>query len=200
LLAVDPFLKSREKIPIKGSGFRRTKWKSYEILQSSMEDSTMTFTRDQILEAATYCTTITAVAQRLGCCGAKLSGGTASRLRAICPELDERLKANKEKGSSTVCPVLEKPSPAGVAVEDNPYRPGSTYACIYAVGSTGYMTKAELIAKVATITQKSHRSISFSLCVLCNQNHSSNLKRSTALRDDATGTIKLIALSRPSTK
>ena len=67
-----------------------------------------TFTRDQILEAASTCTTITAVAQRLGCCGTKLSGGTAKRLRAIAPELDELLLSNRA-GSSTVCVAKVEP-------------------------------------------------------------------------------------------
>lgn len=156
-----------------------------------------TYTKDQILEAASTCTAITAVAQRLGCCGTKLSGGTAARLRAIVPELDELLRSNKASaGSSTVCATIEKPASAVVTVEDNPYRPGSTYATIFAIGSTGYMTRAQLIEKVSKITNKSPRLIGFSLCVICSRSHSSNLGRSTALRDDKNGTIKLISLSR----
>ena len=86
-----------------------------------------TYTKDQILEASTNCTTITALAQRLGCCGSKLSGGTATMLRTICPELEGILRGNKV-GTSTVCPDEGKHSPNDPDEVENPYRQGSVYA------------------------------------------------------------------------
>jgi hypothetical protein len=152
-----------------------------------------TFTRDQILEAATNCTTITALAQRLGCCGNKLSGATAKRLRAIAPELDELLRSNKAKGSSTVC-AANVPSNVPDA-PDNPYRPRSVYHQIYHEASKGFQSKAAIIEKVAALTAKSSRCIGFSLEVLCRKGHSSN-HGSMALRDEDGKRIKLIAVSR----
>ena len=154
-----------------------------------------TYTRDQILEAASTCTNITALAQRLGCCGSKLSGGTAKRLRAICPELEGILRGNKE-GTSTVCPAEGKLSPNDIPDDENPYRAGSVYHQIYRDGSKTFQTKADLIAKVSSITGKSPKCIGYSLEVLCRKSHSSNQGRSTALRDDEAKTIKLISLSK----
>ena len=155
-----------------------------------------TFTKDQILAAATNCTTITALAQRLGCCGSKLSGGTATMLRTICPELEGILRGNKE-GTSTVCAAKEgKLSPNDFPDDsENPYRQGSVYALIFKVGSVGYMTKAEIIDKVAAITGKPAKCIGYSLEVLCRKGHSSN-HGSMALRNEDGKRIKLIAVSR----
>ena len=86
---------------------------------------------------------------------------------------------------------MSPPSP------DNPYRPGSTYATIFAEGSKRFMAKAELIAKVADMTSRPDRSIGFSLSVLCHKAHSSNNGRSMALKED--GKIKLVALKRKPT-
>jgi hypothetical protein len=142
-----------------------------------------TFTKDQILEASSNCTTISAVARRLGCCQKKLSGGTAKMLRSLCPELEGILRGNKE-GTSTVCPAEGKLSPNDIPDEvENPYRAGSTYAVIFKVGSTGYMTKAEIIDKVAAITGKPAKCIGYSLEVLCRKGHSSN-HGSMALRNE----------------
>jgi len=156
-----------------------------------------TYTREQILAAASNCTTISAVARRLGCCKSKLSGNTAKMLRSLCPEMEGILKGNKE-GTSTESPMttLRKLSPNDFP-DENPYRAGSTYALIFKIGSTGYMTKAELIEKVASTTEKSPKCISFSLEVLCRRGHSSN-HGSMALRDQDGKKIKLIAVSRKS--
>jgi len=154
-----------------------------------------TYTKEMIKQAAQGCTTITQVARRLGCCGSKLSGGTANMLRTICPELEGILRGNKE-GTSTICPAEGKLFPNDPDEVDNPYRQGSVYALIFKVGSTGgYMTKAAIVEKVAALTGKSTKCIGFSLEVLCRKGHSSN-HGSMALRDEDGKKIKLIAVSR----
>jgi len=157
-----------------------------------------TYTREMILAAASNCTTISAVARKLNCCGSKLSGNTATMLRTICPELEGILRGNKE-GTSTICPVktLRKLSPNDVPDDsENPYRVGSTYNLLFREGSKIFIAKKELIEKVAALTGKNPKCIAYSLSVLCHKSHSSNLGRSTALRDDKEGTIILIPLSR----
>ena len=78
----------------------------------------------------------------------------------------------------------------------NPYRAGSVYEVVFREGSQRFQSKAELIGTVVSLTGKSAKCIGYSLEVLCRKSHSSNLGRSTALRDDKTGTFKLISLSK----
>jgi hypothetical protein len=157
------------------------------------------FSRKDVLNNVIGVSTISEVARRMGLCRGKIDGRTIKTIRAIVPEIDELLKSSKAKGSSTVCDgkTFEKLSSNVPDVSDNPYRQGSVYELIYHEGSQRFQTKKELIAKAAAITGKSPKCIGYSLEVLCRKSHSSNLGRSTALRDDVAGTIKLISLSKP---
>lgn len=155
-------------------------------------------TKEQVQEATKGATSISDVARKLGLCKGKLDGKTSKHLRGLVPELDDILKSNKEKSPT----VSTEPTPFGSGnispnekpVEENPYRPGSVYAVIYDIGSKGFQTKQDIIAKASALTGKSPKCISFSLTVLTNKKHSSNGGRSTVLLED--GKMKLIALRR----
>jgi len=78
---------------------------------------------------------------------------------------------------------------------DNPYRAGTMYATLFELGSQNYIAKDALIAKVAEITKKPLRSVSFGFDVLKARNHKSNSGRSALLVDDA-GLVKFVALKK----
>src|SRR5437879_6072552 len=77
---------------------------------------------------------------------------------------------------------------------DCPYKVGTLYGTLFTEGNQDYISKAELIKKVAEITGKPIRSVEFAYQVLKSPGHRSNKGRSTELTEG--DKVKLIA-NRP---
>lgn len=153
--------------------------------------NTQQITSGQVLEAAQNSTSITQVAKQLGCCGSKLSGGTAKKLRTLAPELDGILKANRDNNP----PVKFGKHFQIKGAIPNPYSRG-LYQELFRQGSRSYQLKKDLIASVAQTTGKKIRCVEFAYAVLSSRNgkHSSNNGKSTALIEN--GLVKLIPIKR----
>jgi hypothetical protein len=74
---------------------------------------------------------------------------------------------------------------------DYPFRPGTLYATLFVEGNKDYISKDELIARVAELTKKSEKVVNFAFQVLKSQKHRSNKGRNTLLEEN--GKVKLIA-------
>jgi hypothetical protein len=74
---------------------------------------------------------------------------------------------------------------------DCPYRPGTLYGTLFTEGNRDYITKEELIKRVAELTGKSEKVVNFAFQVLKSPSHRSNKKRSTIIEEN--GKVKLIA-------
>ena len=88
------------------------------------------------------------------------------------------------------------PKPMDVAANpDCPYRVGTLYAALFVEGNRDYVSKDELIKRVAEMTGKPIRSVEFGYQVLKSKSHRSNGGRSMELTEG--DKIKLIALKKP---
>ena len=91
-----------------------------------------------------------------------------------------------------------KPTNAAAQNPDCPYRVGTLYAALFVEGNKDYVSKDELIRKVAEMTKKSEKVVNFAFRVLKSPKRRSNKKRSTIIEEN--GKIKLIAIRKPSTE
>src|SRR5258708_1774419 len=77
----------------------------------------------------------------------------------------------------------EKPTLAEPPVTNCPYRPGTLYATLFTEGNREYISKTDLIKKVAELTGKSEKVVTFAYQVLKSPSHRSNKKRSRELTE-----------------
>jgi hypothetical protein len=68
------------------------------------------------------------------------------------------------------------------------------YETLFTEGNRGYITKDELIRKVAKMTGKPEKVVGYAYQVLKNPNHPSNMGRTTALNE--ADKVKLIPVSK----
>jgi hypothetical protein len=107
--------------------------------------------------------------------------------------------ARKSKGAKKSS-KQRQPKLAGKPVEtqppqsDCPYRPGTLYGTLFVEGNKDYVTKGDLIKKVAELTGKSEKLVAFAYQVLKSKTHRSNKNRSTEIQEG--DKIKLIAIRR----
>ena len=154
----------------------------------------MDITADHVRQAAERTTSISQLARALGIKEKKVSGRTGRRLRALLPNLDEILKANREAVKTSTGSAKRKPLKAE-SPSANPYREGSSYYVLFQEGSKQFWDKSELLERASRMTGKSQRVLAFALAVIANPNQQSNQSRSKASRDDR-GRIRLVALKQ----
>ena len=87
-----------------------------------------------------------------------------------------------------------KPANAAVPNPDCPYRAGTLYAALFVAGNADYVSKDELIRKVADTTGKSEKVVNFAFQVLKSPKHRSNKNRSTELTEG--DKVKLIPIRK----
>lgn len=153
-------------------------------------------TIEQILEAAKGARSVTDVARRLGLCGATMSGYTGPRLRTLVPELEDIVRANRERIRTFTQPKwmdLERISPKEAA-EVCPYRRG-LYRLLFIESNVAFHDLDLLVQKLVAMGQK-ESAVRYAWAVLKNPNHRSNGKRSTALAEGSK--VKLVALKKKS--
>jgi hypothetical protein len=150
-------------------------------------------TADEVRQAATGATTVSQVGRLLGLCTTTLAGRTGRMLRALVPELDGLVKANRPPKVPRPPRPARARAPFCREVRGNPYREGSMYHTLFREGNAKSWEKPDLVARVSRLTKKSTRCITFALAVLGNPHQRSNLGRSCFLRDGK-GRVQLIAL------
>jgi hypothetical protein len=91
-----------------------------------------------------------------------------------------------------------KPSNAAAPNPDCPYRSSSLYGVLFAEANRDYVSKDELLKRVAEKTGKPIRSVEFAYQVLKSKSHKSNGGRSCELQED--GKVKLICIQKPRTE
>jgi len=121
-------------------------------------------TKEAVLKALdSGAASISQVAKALGFKGS-VGSATTKKIRAACPGIEKRLKANKGAGKA------KKPKTYS-RHETNPYREGSAYAAAYdvlaAAGERG-IRRADLVKEVARLTGKPERNASVSGSALDN--------------------------------
>ena len=104
-----------------------------------------------------------------------------------------RISARKAKRKSPTKPT-RKPNQHPTAQPDCPYRAGTLYASLFTEGNRDYVSKDELIRKVADTTGKSEKVVNFAFQVLKSPKPRSNKNRSTVIEED--GKIKLIPIRK----
>jgi hypothetical protein len=77
---------------------------------------------------------------------------------------------------------------------DRPHRVGTLYASLFTEGNRDYVSKDELIRKVAELTGKSEKVVNFAFQVLKSPKPRSNKNRSTMLTEG--DKVKLIAIRK----
>ncbi|MGD0058653.1 MAG: hypothetical protein ABSD58_04465 [Verrucomicrobiia bacterium] len=87
-----------------------------------------------------------------------------------------------------------KPAIAVAPNPDCPYRGNTLYGTLFIEGNRAYVSKDELIERVADLTGKSEKVVGFAFQVLKSPSHRSNKNRSTVIEED--GRIKLIAIRK----
>jgi len=87
-----------------------------------------------------------------------------------------------------------KPAIAAAPNPDCPYRVGTLYASLFIEANRDYVSKGELIKRVAEMTGKSEKVVSFAYQVLKSKTHRSNKNRSTELTEG--DKVKLIAIRK----
>lgn len=96
----------------------------------------------------------------------------------------------KQRHPKPVQPVSEiQPSQP-----DCPYRPGTLYSSLFIEANRDYVSKDELIKRVAEMTGKSEKVVGFAYSVLKSPKHRSNKNRSTELTEG--DKVKLIAIRK----
>jgi hypothetical protein len=104
-----------------------------------------------------------------------------------------RISARKAKRKSPTKPT-RKPNQHPIAQADCPYRAGTLYGALFIEGNKDYISKDELIRKVADTTGKSEKVVNFAFQVLKSPKPRSNKNRSTVIEED--GKIKLIPIRK----
>ena len=87
-----------------------------------------------------------------------------------------------------------KPTNAVAPNPDCPYRVGTLYAALFVEANRDYVSKDELIKRVAETTGKSEKVVNFAYQVLKSPKHRSNKNRSTELTEG--DKIKLIPIRK----
>ena len=87
-----------------------------------------------------------------------------------------------------------EPTNAVAPNPDCPYRVGTLYAALFVAGNADYVSKDELIRKVAETTGKSEKVVNFAFAVLKSPKHRSNKNRSTMLTEGER--VKLIPIRK----
>ena len=108
-------------------------------------------------------------------------------------KLNRNRRARKAKRKSLITPI-RKSNQHPIAQPDCPYRPGTLYGALFVEGNRDYITKAELIKRVAETTGKSEKVVNFAFAVLKSPKHRSNKNRSTELTED--DKVKLIPIHK----
>ena len=104
-----------------------------------------------------------------------------------------RKSARKAKRKSLTKPTT-KPNQHPTAQTDCPYRAGTLYGTLFIEGNKDYISKAELIKRVAETTGKSEKVVNFAFAVLKSPKHRSNKNRSTELTEG--DKVKLIPIRK----
>ena len=104
-----------------------------------------------------------------------------------------RRPARKAKRKSLTKPI-KKSNQHQPAQADCPYRAGTLYAALFVEGNKDYISKDELIRKVAETTGKSEKVVGFAFAVLKSPKHRSNKNRSTELTEGER--VKLIPIRK----
>ena len=99
-----------------------------------------------------------------------------------------RLKTKRPAKQTSKVSLAAKASP------DCPYRPGTLYGTLFTEGNRDYISKDELIKKVAEKTGKSEKVVGFAYQVLKSKGHRSNKNRSTELVEG--DKVKLITIRK----
>lgn len=108
-------------------------------------------------------------------------------------KLDRNRRARKAKRKSLTKPI-RKSNQHPTAQPDCPYRAGTLYGSLFVEGNRDYITKVELIRKVAELTKKSEKVVNFAYQVLKSPKHRSNKNRSTELTEGER--VKLIPIRK----
>jgi hypothetical protein len=104
-----------------------------------------------------------------------------------------RKPARKAKRKSLTKPI-RKSNQHQPAQADCPYRAGTLYASLFVAGNADYVSKDELIRKVAETTGKSEKVVNFAFAVLKSPTHRSNKNRSAELTEG--DKVKLISIRK----
>jgi len=102
--------------------------------------------------------------------------------------------ARKAAAKKAKSPKQAVVSPTAAANSECPFRPGTLYGTLFSEGNKQPVDKQELIKKVASLTGKSEKVVTFAYQVLKSPKHRSNKHRSSVIEEG--GKIKLIALRK----
>ena len=152
--------------------------------------------------AKSKATSISGIWKALGHSSA-ISGGQGKKIRELVPNHLELFKANKNGVIPAEKTVQPQTTPALVAKATKApkitkvkgaggFRDGSGYASLFAEGSKGYTTKAELLGKVAKLTGKTEVQVAFAYGVMGSIDHPSNKKRAMLDRNTVAGKVKVV--------
>ena len=109
-----------------------------------------------------------------------------------------KAKSKKSKSKTTAKrqakPRKKKTEPIEAQNTDCPYRAGTLYGTLFVEGNRDYISKDELIKRVAQLTGKSEKVVGFAYQVLKGPKHRSNKNRSTELTEG--DKVKLIPIRK----
>jgi hypothetical protein len=149
-------------------------------------------------------TSISGVWKHLGHKSA-ISGSQGKKIRELVPNHLELFEANKKgitiAASKTAQPLATtvkmvktvKTAKTPKAKGAGGFREGSHYAILFAEGNKGYTTMAELIAKVAKLTNRPEKLVKFDYYVMSNKTHKSNGGRAMIDTESVPGKVKIVA-------
>jgi hypothetical protein len=113
----------------------------------------------------------------------------------VAKQEDAMTKPKTKRQAKPARKAKQKPhrKPTNVAAPnpDCPYRANTLYGTLFVEGNRDYVSKEELIKRVAEMTGKSEKVVNFAFQVLKSPSHRSNKNRSSMLSEG--DKIKLIA-------
>jgi hypothetical protein len=128
---------------------------------------------------------------RLVCAKTKLEESMTSKPKV---KLNRNRNFTRKAKRKSLTKPTRKSNQHPIAQADCPYRPGTLYGTLFGEGNKDYISKDELIKRVAETTGKSEKVVNFAYQVLKSPKHRSNKNRSTVIEEG--GKIKLIPIRK----
>lgn len=168
-----------------------------------------TLTKELLVDAIqkSKATTISGVWRYLGH-KSSISGSQGKRIRELVPNHLELLEANKNgtlvQAKKTPVTVVQAEKTPVTVVKDSTtpapkkekgaggFRNGSNYAVLFAEGNKEHVTRDQLVARVAKLTNRSEKLVMFDYYVMSNKTHKSNGGRAMIDETSVTGKVKIV--------